>query len=74
MENEVGIRRLGVEHGEGELVVDLLPVELLGVLEQVDKGVEPNRPDPRVRHDRVGIDFAQVAILVGPAFKYKLVF
>ena len=43
LEDEVSVGRLRVEHGEGELVGDLLAVELLRVLEQVDEGVHLHR-------------------------------
>ena len=64
LEDEVSVGRLRVEHGEGELVGDLLAVELLRVLEQVDEGVHLLAAVPRRRHQRVRLHLPQVAALV----------
>ena len=37
---EICVWRFRVEHGEGELVKHLLPVELLGVFEKVDERLD----------------------------------
>ncbi len=67
LEDEIGIGWLRYEHGEAELVGDLLAVELLRVLEQVDEGIELALANPGVGHDGVGLDLAQVAVLVVPS-------
>ena len=64
LEDEVCEWGLRVEHGEGELVVDLLAVELLRVLEEVDERVHLLAAVPRARHKCVRLHLAQVAPLV----------
>jgi len=64
LEDQVSVGRLGVEHGEGELVRHLLSGKLLCILQQVDEGVQLLVADLRGGDDGVGLDLAEVAALV----------
>merc|ERR1712051_224700 len=63
-EYEVSVGRLRVKHREGELVLHLLPVELLRILEQVDEGVNVLLLEERVGDHGVGGHLAEVAVPV----------
>ena len=62
LEDEIRVGQVGVEHAEGELVTVPLAVELLGVLEQVDEGVDELWRIVGIGHHGIGFYFTQIAI------------
>jgi len=64
LEDQIRVGWFGEEHGEGELVRHLLPVELLRVFHEVDEGVDLLFAEGRRGDNGVCLDLAQVAALV----------
>ena len=62
LENEIRVGERGEEHREGELVAIALAVELLGVLKQVDEGVDKLGRVVLVCHHSIGLHFTQITV------------
>ena len=62
LEYEIRVGKWGEEHREGELVTVALTIELLGVFEEVDEGVDELGRVVLVGHHGVGLHLTQVTV------------